>query len=185
LRHFPGFAEWGEVLREVAVTTRRLDDIAEIEAIDFLKMDVQGGELPILKNAASRLKEVVAIQTEISFIPLYQGQPPFGEIDGELRRAGFVPHMFVAVNQRMIAPMTAKTPYAAINQLLEADLVYVRDFMRAERMSAEQLKHLALGAHHCFGSFDLTTNCLYHLMRLGAVTPNAIQQYLMTVKRPA
>lgn len=184
LRHFPGFVEWGKVLREVAVTTRRLDDIAEIEAIDFLKMDVQGAELAILKNAASRLKDVIAIQTEVSFIPLYQAQPSFGEIDAELRRAGFVPHTFVAVNQRMIAPMTAKTPYEGINQLLEADVVYVRDFMRPERMSAEQLKHLALVAHHCYGSFDLATNCLYHLTRLGAAPPDAIQQYLKTLKKP-
>ena len=95
-----------------------------------------------------------------------------------------MPHTFVAVNQRMIAPMTAKTPYEGINQLLEADVVYVRDFMHPERMSAEQLKHLALVAHHCYGSFDLATNCLYHLTRLGAAPPDAIQQYLKTLKKP-
>jgi FkbM family methyltransferase len=184
-RHFPGFAEWGQVLREIPVVTRRLDDIAEIEAVDFLKVDAQGAELAIFKGGANRLKGVVAIQAEVSFIPIYQGQPPFGEIDGELRGAGFVPHTLAAVNKRMIAPMVAETPHAAFNQLLEADIVYVRDFMRPERMSADQLKHLALVAHHCYGSFDLATNCLYHLTRIGAAPPNAMQQYLATVKNSA
>jgi FkbM family methyltransferase len=185
LRHFPGFSEWGQVLREIPVTTRRLDDIVEIDAIDFLKVDAQGAELTILRNGADRLAGAIAVQAEVSFIPIYQGQPAFGEIDAELRGAGFVPHTLAAVNKRMIAPMVAQSPHAALNQLLEADIVYVRDFMRPERMSADQLKHLALVAHHCFGSFDLATNCLHHLTRLGAAPPNAVQRYLATVRARA
>ena len=43
-------------------------------------------------------------------------------------------------------------PNRAVNQLLEADLVYVRDFTHPELMDDEQLKHLALIAHHCYQS---------------------------------
>jgi FkbM family methyltransferase len=185
LRHFAGFSEWGQVLREISVKTYRLDDIAEINAVDYLKMDVQGSELAILRNAADRLKGVVAIQSEISFIPLYQGQPGFGEIDRELRGAGFVPHMFASIDKRLIAPMVGNNPYAAMNQLMEADIVYVRDFMRPEGMSAEQLKHLAIVAHHCYGSIDLATNCLHHLSRIGAAPSDATQRYLAMLQRPA
>jgi FkbM family methyltransferase len=185
LHHFPAFAQWGEVVREVPIATRRLDDIAEIDAVDLLKMDVQGAELKVLKGGVKRLKDVVAIQTEISFIPIYHGQPAFGEIDGELRGAGFVPHTFAALNKRMIAPMVAQTPHQALNQLLEADIVYVRDFTRPERMSTEQLKHLAMVAHHCYGSFDLAANCLYHLVKVGAVSPDAMQRYVATAKGTA
>src|SRR5262249_14095197 len=144
LRHFPGFSEWGQVVRETPVMTRRIDDIAEIDVVDFIKIDVQGSELTVFRNGRERLKDVVVIQTEVSFITLYRGQPAFGEIDVELRSAGFVPHSFVAINKRMIAPLVGDSPFAALNQLLEADIVYVRDFMRPERMSVEQLKHLAL-----------------------------------------
>jgi FkbM family methyltransferase len=185
LRHFPGFAEWGRVVQEVPVTTRRLDDIGEIKAIDFLKMDVQGAELTIIENGPKRLEDVVAVQTEVSFIAIYQGQPTFGAIDIELRRSGFVPHSLVAINKRMIAPMVGPTPFVGLNQVLEADIVYVRDFMRPERMSPDQLKHLAVIAHHCYGSFDLTTNCLHHLTRTGAVRPDALTRYLAAVQKPA
>src|ERR1700730_9003239 len=37
LTHFPRFSELGCVVGELKLTTRRLDDIAEIEQIDFLK----------------------------------------------------------------------------------------------------------------------------------------------------
>ena len=40
-------------------------------------------------------------------------------------------------------------PLESMNQMLEADIVYVRDFSQASSMSVEQLKHLALIAHHC------------------------------------
>jgi hypothetical protein len=86
----------------------------------------------------------------------------------------------------MIAPMMGPNPAAAINQLVEADVVYVRDFIQAEAMDSEQLKHLALIAHHCYGSFDLALNCVHHLASRGAVAPDAKNRYvaLLQANRP-
>ena len=67
------------------------------------------------------------------------------------------------------------------NQILEADIVYVRDFMHPERMSSEQLKHLAVLAHHCYGSFDLAGNCLHHLCKNGAVPADAVAKYIASL----
>ena len=44
--------------------------------------------------------------------------------------------------------MLGKGPFMAINQLFEADIVYVRNFMKSDEMDDEQSKHLALVAHH-------------------------------------
>ena len=177
LRHFPGFSDWAEVTEEIPVSTRRLDDVAEIEELDFLKMDVQGTELAVLQGGTERLKDVVVIQSEVSFIPLYKGQPTFGEIDIELRRLGFIPHCFAAVNKRMIKPFIGDTPYQAINQLFEADVVYVRDFMKPDQMTSKQLQHLAVVAHHCYDLFDLTANCLHHLGKRHAAPADALVRY--------
>lgn len=40
----------GEVMRRVEVPTRKLNDISEIEHLDFLKIDIQGGELAVFKS---------------------------------------------------------------------------------------------------------------------------------------
>lgn len=188
LHHFPRFSELGQVLREEPIMTRRLDDVAEIAALDYLKIDIQGSELMVFENGRQRLKGAVAVQTEISFIPLYKNQPVFGDVDRELRGLGFVPHMFAAINKKMIAPMVPPHPGAALNQLVEADIVYVRDFMRPDEMSIEQLKHLALVAHGCYGSFDLAANCIHHLIRRRAIQADVMSRYLELVRnasRPA
>jgi FkbM family methyltransferase len=70
LRNFPGFNEWGQVIKEVPVKTRRLDDISEIEVIDFLRMDAQGAELSILQNGHERLKSAVRRPTCVCDAPL-------------------------------------------------------------------------------------------------------------------
>lgn len=186
LTHFPNFTELGRVIDRLPQQTRRLDDIAEISAIDLLKIDIQGGELSVFRHGRTKLAKAVAIQTEVSFVPLYENQPVFGDIDLELRSLGFIPHSFAAINKKMIAPMLGPDPAAAINQLVEADVVYVRNFVDAEAMDSEQLKHLALIAHHCYGSFDLALNCIHHLAVRGAISPDGKSQYvaLLQTQRP-
>ncbi len=186
LTHFPNFTELGRVIERIPQKTRRLDDVTEIAAIDLLKIDIQGGELAVFQHGRRKLAKAVAIQTEVSFVPLYEKQPVFGEIDLELRSLGFVPHTFAAINRKMIAPMLGPDPAAAINQLVEADVVYVRNFVDAEAMDSEQLKHLALIAHHCYGSFDLALNCIHHLTTRGAISPDGKNRYvgLLQTQRP-
>ena len=58
--------------------------------MDFLKIDIQGAERDVLAHARAKLAETVAIQTEISFVPLYKDQPTLGDIDLELRGQGFL-----------------------------------------------------------------------------------------------
>ncbi len=150
---------WAEVIDRIPLQTRRLDDIDEIEHLDFLKIDIQGGELAVFQNGRDKLAECVAIQTEVSFITLYEDQPCFGDIDVELRSQGFMPHCFAQMTHLLIAPLV-NDDLRPLNQLLEADIVYVRDVARADTMTNEQLKHLALIAHHCYRSFDLALRCV-------------------------
>ncbi|TAI62292.1 FkbM family methyltransferase [Bradyrhizobium sp. Leo170] len=182
LKHFPGFIEWGRVVADSRMATRKLDDVCEIEAMDFLKIDVQGSELAIFQNGRRRLAEAAVIQTEVSFVPLYKKQPVFGEIDLELRGQGFIPHALTEFNRRMIWPLHGTDPFAAIHQLVEADAVYVRDFTRPDTMSDEQLRHLALVAHHCYGSHDLAAICIQHLIHRKTLEPEAGSRYFDMIR---
>jgi hypothetical protein len=42
----------------------------------------------VFQSGKAKLSEAVAIQTEISFVPLYKDQPTLGDIDLELRGQG-------------------------------------------------------------------------------------------------
>jgi hypothetical protein len=114
------------------------------------------------------LSRAVAIQTEVSFVPLYQNQPSFGDIDRELRDLGYIPHTLAAIHRRLLLPLQHPfNIYAAMNQLLEADIVYVRDFTRPELIDSQQFQHLALIAHHCYNSYDLALKCIHELIQRG------------------
>ncbi|HUE63516.1 MAG TPA: FkbM family methyltransferase [Rhizomicrobium sp.] len=179
------FPIWGTVKSHIPVTTRKLDDITEIAHLDFLKMDIQGAERDVLAHGRGKLGETVVIQTEVSFVPLYQGQPVFGEIDLALRELGFLPHSVTGTKIWPIAPMVVgDAPNRGIRQLLETDMIYVRDFGRPQNMSAEQWKHLALIAHHCYGSYDLALKAIVTLIEMGAVPEGAGKRYLASLRKP-
>ncbi|MDA1055520.1 MAG: FkbM family methyltransferase [Planctomycetota bacterium] len=176
---FPLFPEFGRVVAAKQVQTRPLDAIEEIEDLDFLKIDVQGSELAVFRSGREKLSAAVAIQTEASFLPLYENQPPIGLLDTELRSQGFIPHALVELKRWVISPLLVNNnPRIPLNQLLEADLVYVRDFRNPQELTEEQLKHLALIAHHCYRSFDLALFCLAALEGRGSLATGARDVYL-------
>ena len=182
LKCFPLFEHFGRVVSELPIETRTFDSITESENVDYLKIDVQGSELSIFRNGAEKLSKAVAIQTEVSVVPLYKNQPVMGDIDLALRALGFVPHMFAEINKRMILPMHyANNLYAGLNQVMEADLVYVRDFTQPHKMNSEQLKHLAMVAHHCYASYDLAANCINNLASRGAIDNDALAKYMSII----
>jgi len=176
---FEFYQPLGQVLARERVQTHRLDDIDDIEAIDFLKIDIQGGELSVFQNGRHKLAQTVCIQTEVSFVPLYKNQPVWGEVDLELRAQGFLPHGFAGIKRWPVAPAVVDgDPTKPLNQLLEADVVYVRDLRYLDRLSDEQLRHMALIAHVCYGSRDVSLRCLMALQQRKVLAEDAVAQYL-------
>ena len=166
-------------IRKVDVTTKKLDEIEEIEFLDFLKIDIQGGELSVFRNARNKLSRAIVVQTEVSFVTLYKNQASFGEIDIELRAQGFIPHCFAELKKWPIAPCVVNgDPRIPLNQLLEADIVYVRDFSHPEILSDDQLKHLALISQICYGSADLAMRCVMLLEQRGSLQQGVLQQFI-------
>ena len=62
-----------EVTKSEEIQTKRLDEIDEIDGIDLLKMDIQGFELEVLRNATTKLTSTLVIDIEVSFVELYEG----------------------------------------------------------------------------------------------------------------
>jgi FkbM family methyltransferase len=170
------------VVDRVTLTTRRLDDVAEINEIDLLKIDVQGSELPVLANARNKLGRAVFVHTEVSFFPLYENQPTLGDVDGELRKQGFLPHTFVDLKKAIIPPMNFNgDPWISLQQLLDGDMVYVRDFRRLDAMADRQLKVMALIGHGCYKSWDLAYRNVLELERRGAIHAGGANAYIDVV----
>ena len=145
-----------EVLETSEVETVRLDDIKEIQSCDFLKVDVQGAELDVLKGATRTLGKTVVVELEVEFVPLYKNQPLFAEIDIFMRKNGFLLHKFAEVASRAMRPFVIdKNPFKPVSQLLWANAVYIKDFTCFQALPPEMLLKTATVLHEAYTSFDM------------------------------
>ena len=76
-------------IRTEQVKTHRLDDVLAEGAVDFLKLDIQGAELMVLRSALKTLERTAVVHCEVEFSPIYDGQPLYPEIQAFLNSQGF------------------------------------------------------------------------------------------------
>jgi FkbM family methyltransferase len=130
---------------------------AKIEEVDFLKLNVQGGEHEILGSSGPILDTVLGILVEVAFVESYHGRPLFSDIDPLLRDRGFaffdlLAHHYVG---RSAAPIAAQhlivhqpelgQLFSSWGQLVEGHALYLRDPIadgNALGLSARQLLKL-------------------------------------------
>ena len=151
-----------QVVAETEIQTHRLDDIPDIPDIDYLKLDVQGAELDIIRGAPRLLSGATVVHTEVEFVPMYTDQPLFGDVDVAMRKLGFWLHKLDGIQGRVMQPLVPNNdPFAPLSQILWADgAVYVRSFMTFDRMLPEKLLKLAIILHEVYASVDMAALAL-------------------------
>jgi len=65
------------------------DEVAAQAQNPFLKLDVQGYELEVLRGARESLPKLAGVQAELSLVPLYEGAPTFHQVIDLLESEGF------------------------------------------------------------------------------------------------
>jgi FkbM family methyltransferase len=126
------------IVEERVVKTRSLDSLladGTIGEIDFLRMNIQGGELLAVNGGKNALSRSVGIQTELSFEQTYVGAPLFANIDPILRSAGYAFFNFVSSNhvthsnRLMLNYQNMGYSFPAC-QNFESHCLYLKDFAR-------------------------------------------------------
>lgn len=163
----------------LAICTERLDDLEAVAPIDFLKIDVQGSELAIISNGRKKLAEAVLIQTEVRFLPLYEGEPGFGDLDRELRAQGFLFHDFAFLKRQPLRSRSVKALRPrTYRQVIDGDAFFIRDLTRVATLTEAQLWRLALLAETVVGSPNLALFCLDALVDRGCISDGEVQAYV-------
>jgi len=175
-----GKEKWlSDKIEAVPLSPVTLDTLAELPSVDLLKMDLQGGELEVLRGGIAKLSSAVAVVSEVRFHRIYDGEPLFGDLDAELRAQGFKLHKFLFTKSVMMPHEHEDQVVRArlTSQLLDGDAVYIRDEEYAG-FSDDQLMHLALAADAVFDSPDLALHCIDQLIARGAAPADLPADYI-------
>ncbi len=166
LDKFQNLANFSMVVERYPIQTHRLDDLPQLADSDFLKLDVQGAELDVLRGAPHILADALVVHTEVEFVPMYREQPLFAEVDEELRSHGFLLHKMTDYSSRALKPVVANNHLnSRLSQWVWGDAVYVKSFMNFSTLLPAKLLKLAVILHAVYESFDFAALALSHYDR--------------------
>ena len=107
------------------ISTVKLDEVlANVERLDFLKLDIQGFEFEALSNAVDLLSRTLVVHCEVSFMEIYKGQKLFADVDRLLQRADF---QFVSFNNLCEYSLVSDGTAQTLDQLGWGDAIYFRN----------------------------------------------------------
>lgn len=174
---------------EVEVQTARLDDVQGLPDFDLLKIDIQGGEVDVFRNATARLGRAIAVVTETAAIPIYQDQPLLGDQMICMRGLGYDLHKFAFLRHVAFrGSLNAALPKRGYgDQITDGDAIFVRALLDLGAHETEALKHLCILADFVFDSPSLALKSLEFLIDRDVVGRADAQRYadLVMAKRLA
>lgn len=96
---------------------RRLDEVFSLDdgISRYLKADVQGFELDVLRGLGKLANSLIAIEIEVSMLELYKDQPLIEQLIGECRLLGFRP-----------AQIRKGFENTHLKEILQIDILFVR-----------------------------------------------------------
>ena len=77
-----------DIIKKLQIDVKKIDELG-INEVDFIKIDIQGGELNSLIGGSNLLEKTFGLELEIEFLPLYKEQPLFGDVCEWLAKKGF------------------------------------------------------------------------------------------------
>jgi len=105
----------------------------DVERPRYLKVDIEGAELEVLRGAPGILQHLVALKSEVAFIPMRKSQPLAADVDAFLYESGFRIMDWINTHNWRIGDSVAHPqispgpiPYSR-GQLAQCDFIYLRD----------------------------------------------------------
>jgi FkbM family methyltransferase len=92
------------------------DELVRGDERVFLKLDVQGFEMHVLRGVAEHLERLTGVQAELALTKLYEGDPPWREVIDHLEARGF---QLAGLEPGFEDPRTGR--------MLQADGIFLRE----------------------------------------------------------
>jgi len=82
-------AERFDIIKKEFIQAKPLFEDKHYQTFDFVKLDIQGGELNALKGLEKSLDNCLGMEIEVEFSEMYKSQPLFGDVHSFLSSKGF------------------------------------------------------------------------------------------------
>lgn len=176
-----------DVQKTIDADTLSLGDairLAGTATPDYLKIDIEGAELEVFEASPGVMKNVLAVKTEVSFLPHRHEQPLSHHVEAYFKAQGFdlmdilEPAHWRREGHLLHPYMAPECPSYSRGQIVHADHLYFRN-PDALESAVGQLIKLAL-ISMAFGYFDNALMILErpdlqpHLRRLDGAAPEGI-----------
>ncbi len=121
LARFPQIERF-DVVASTEVNCSTVDDLlsSTAKSIDFIKLDLEGGELAVLEGATATLRTCMGLHVEVCFQSLRVGQPLFADIQRFLNSHGIEFLDFVALMR------WERRAFSDLGQAIFADALFLR-----------------------------------------------------------
>ena len=129
-------SQFFEIDRTENIETLSLKDALDntnMKSIDFMKIDIEGAELAVCQSSPDVMEDVLAVKTEVSFLPFRTDQPLASDVDMYFRQSGFeLMDISGPAHWRRHGYVThpyysTETPPYSRAQIMQTDYLYFRD----------------------------------------------------------
>ena len=139
------------------------------QKIDFIKLDIQGGELNALKGLEESLNDCLGMEIEVEFSEIYKSQPLFGDVHSFLSSKGFYFFDFINLNR------WERNSYNGFGRCIFGDGLWMKELKTFESKNTETyLKYAAICA-----IYGKTEEAIHSLQLIGEETPLKFKRILM------
>ena len=181
LDKFPNASRF-DVIKDIEIKTDTLSNQLKknnIDVVDFIKIDVQGYELPILKGGTDYLGDTIGLEIEVEFSPLYVGQPLFCDVDNFVREKGF--ELFDIKRYYWKRSLKASNTTHQKGQLVFGDALYFKspeNIMSSNCLNEKKIIRV-ISIYLAYGYYDLALTLLDYAKNDQLLTND---QYKVTFK---
>jgi FkbM family methyltransferase len=121
LSRFPEVERF-DIVGSIEVECRTIDDLlaGRDKSIDFIKLDLEGGELAVLEGAGSTIESCMGLHVEVSFQSIRNSQPLFGDVSNFLQKFGIDFIDFVSLFR------WERKSFNGLGQAIFADALFLR-----------------------------------------------------------
>ena len=150
-----------EIIEKIEVEAKQLDSL-KIDKIDFIKIDVQGYNLEVLKGSNKALEKAVGIEIECEFKEIYKNQSLFRDVDEYLSKHNFELCDFTDIVRWSEKVNDEKKQIDKIDnqgEIIFVNALYIKKNLQHEKIDTKKLKKIIL-IYLLYGQYSKALNLI-------------------------